>query len=38
MSDEMDAVMLSLFDSILCYVIFFVPYDIKNIVRNHGSR
>jgi hypothetical protein len=36
MSKEMNAVMLSSIDLILCYDIF--PYDIKNIVRNHGSR
>jgi ERCC4-related helicase len=32
----MNAIMLSSFDLILCYDI--VPYDIKNIVRNHGLR
>jgi hypothetical protein len=36
MSKEMNAIMLSSSDSILCYDIF--PYDIKNIVWNHGLR
>jgi hypothetical protein len=35
MSKEMNAIMLSSSDSILCYDISFL-YDINNIVRNHG--